>query len=147
MKFFFLLLIPLLSYSNINPFSSDLCTGYKEGTKKEPMKWAHCCYKHDLRFWAGGTKTQRVESDLRLKSCVTKAGSTRHAKLIYAGVKLGSLSPYKLKQRRWGNAWGEKGYKKLTQEQIDKIVVYLHTTATDLNFGEIIDFIDLIKSK
>lgn len=92
----------------IRAFEFDGCTLYKEGTQDYPKLWEHCCFQHDLRFWAGGTKSQRIEADKSLKSCVAKTGASTHSFLIYMGVTLGSLSPYKLKGRQWGNAWSDK---------------------------------------
>lgn len=86
----------------INPFTTDLCTFYKEGS------WSHCCLKHDLYFWAGGTKDERKDVDLELKECVKQAGGKVNADIIYLGVKLGSLSPLKIKGKQWGNAWSRK---------------------------------------
>lgn len=84
-------------------FQTDLCTAYREGTIKEPMKWAHCCLKHDLEYWVAGTKEDQKASDLRLKACVKESGSPIHARLIYTGVVSGHLSPIKHKTH-WG--WG-----------------------------------------
>jgi hypothetical protein len=88
------------------PFTTDLCTGYPEGTKEEPMAWAHCCLKHDLDLWAGGDIRQRSARDLALKDCVTQTGHPDHARVMWIGVSLGRLSPIKIPGQQWGNAWG-----------------------------------------
>jgi len=92
----------------LRPFSSDLCTGYSEGTKTKPHLWESCCIKHDLFLWAGGTHQQRLKVDAGLRSCVKATGQSMHSYLIWLGVRAGSFSPIKIKGKQWGNAWSEK---------------------------------------
>ncbi|MBT3585080.1 MAG: hypothetical protein HN509_09240 [Halobacteriovoraceae bacterium] len=103
----------------LSTFSSDLCTGYPEGTKKEPMLWAHCCIKHDLAYWVAGTRKVRKEVDKRLKSCVTEVAGKARGRLMYTGIRLGHLSPIK-HPSHWGHAWPKKHrktYAPLTEQQ------------------------------
>ncbi len=118
----FLLTSQVFAGDVLHPFETDYCTSFPEGTKEEPMLWAHCCLEHDLYFWAGGTKEERDEVDLNLKACVEETGQEHIAKLMYLGVTLGQLSPIKFETRKWGNAWGEeRKYESLTKEEIVSI--------------------------
>jgi hypothetical protein len=121
-----IILLIILSISSLSAksreikrsFSTDFCTGFKEGTKK--YNWKKCCIIHDLYFWAGGNKTHRKIADKKLKSCVRKKSNKYYANLIYLGVKTGSASPIKIKGKQWGNAWGNKSMKrKLKVDQIN----------------------------
>ena len=91
----------------VNPFVTDGCTGYFDGTHKHPKLWYDCCVEHDFRFWVGGTKLQKHAADSRLKECVKEKGAPLNAEVMYLGVKLGHLSPFKLKDKQWGNGLGQ----------------------------------------
>ncbi|MBS1960634.1 MAG: hypothetical protein JST04_00350 [Bdellovibrionales bacterium] len=90
---------------DLRPFSTDGCTKWRDGTRKHPTLWRHCCVAHDLAFWAGGTVPGRDQADRDLRDCVAATGAKREAKLIYAGVRVGSRSPRKIPGMQWGNAW------------------------------------------
>lgn len=103
-------------------FSTDLCTGFPEGTRREPNLWAHCCVEHDLHYWAGGTRRMRRIADIQLRVCVKRTGAVSQAKLMYAGVRAGHLSPVKFPQYQWGNAWKMNGdFRPLTHEEVSAI--------------------------
>lgn len=116
--------------SPLLPFETDFCTGFREGTRENPELWKHCCVEHDLHFWAGGCAQARREADLRLRTCIREAGAPGYARLIYAGVRLGSLSPFKLKRKKWGNAWkdGRGTYRSLSPEDILTVEQHLRVT-------------------
>jgi len=104
------------------PFVFDGCTSFSEGTRRDPKLWEHCCFEHDLFFWAGGTHEARDRADLALRDCVRATGAERIAALMYLGVRLGSRAPVKHPNGRWGNAWHERaGYRKLSTLEIDRI--------------------------
>lgn len=109
-----------------SPFVSDGCTLFAEGTSKDPNKWAHCCFAHDLYFWAGGTLPARKNTDLNLRVCVQNVGEPAIAEIMYRAVRLGSYSPIKFANKSWGNAWPQKPqYRKLTPEEISQITYEL----------------------
>lgn len=89
----------------LRPFETDYCTGFPEGTRSNPDLWKHCCIEHDLHFWAGGSIQARRRADRRIKECITEAGAPGIGKLMYLGIRLGALSPFKIKKKKWGNAW------------------------------------------
>lgn len=107
--------------AELRPFVTDGCTLFPEGTRREPQLWEICCYEHDLRFWAGGSKQNRNRADTRLRECVKDMGAELTADLMYIGVRLGRLSPVKLPAKTWGNAWKRPGYRKFTYEDLDRV--------------------------
>ena len=126
------------------PFITDACTGWANGTSK--YDWSHCCEKHDLRFWAGGTKHQRTAADNELMSCIEEASNKFHAKIMRAGVFVGSLSPIKIESKKWGNAWGEQaGYFELNTRHIDELEDSLLNNQTHYNKEEVKNFIKALR--
>lgn len=109
--------------SSLKPFHSNLCTGFPPGTKTNPNQWRHCCIEHDLDFWAGGCKHHRISADKRLRSCVEQTGAREIAFLMYLGVRIGSYSPFKIKEERWGNGWldGRPDGQALTRIDLESI--------------------------
>jgi hypothetical protein len=113
MKILFLILIgfsfsPAMASELLAPFETDYCTNYPEGTRKHPDLWKHCCLIHDMFFWAGGSKQDRNNADLDLKSCIEKTGAAHQARIMYAAVRAGSYSPIKYPKKKWGNSWGDR---------------------------------------
>ena len=106
----------------LEPFLTDYCTGYPEGTLERPGIWKHCCLEHDLYFWAGGDHNDRRTSDVILRECVAETGEEFQAKLIYWAVTAGSYSPVKFSNKKWNYGWGEgRGLRKLSSQDIEKI--------------------------
>jgi hypothetical protein len=131
-----ILSLPLVSKAveEFNPFLTDFCTAYPEGTSSQPNKWKHCCIEHDLYFWAGGNKEDRNEADNGLKNCVEKTGAKLQARLIYFGVSLGGRSPIKFKTKQWGNAWSQrKRYLSLDEIETSSIIHFLDLNNTELS--------------
>lgn len=75
-------------------FTSDGCSMFIEGTYKDPKLWCQCCLDHDLEYWQGGTKQQRLQADLTFKECVyDKTKNSTLSQAMYDGVRIGG-SPY-----------------------------------------------------
>ena len=92
------------SEKKIQPFSSDGCSAFPDGTLSNPTAWQHCCYNHDLSYWPGGSRAERLLADRELVSCVANAGYPLTGKLMYAGVRLGG-TPVLPTPFRWGFGW------------------------------------------
>ena len=112
----------LLSYNahagELEPFTSDGCSAFPDGTLSENKLWMACCTTHDFAYWKGGTREQRLEADEALKSCVAKVGQPRIASMMLAGVKVGG-SPFWPTTFRWGYGWNyPKLYGPLTAAEI-----------------------------
>lgn len=115
-------LVALAETSVPSDFKTDYCTNYPEGPKEDPSAWKHCCLKHDMYFWAGGSKQDRYDADLELKNCIVDAGYPRQARIMYSAVRMGSYSPVKYPDRRWGNGWKNRAeFKALSLEEIQSI--------------------------
>lgn len=137
----FLLLLSLftlnswaLTESALKPFVTDYCTLYVEGTRAQPNLWRHCCLEHDLYFWSGGSLEDKKVADLGLKSCVAKTGATVQSELIYAAVVIGGRSPVHIKDKAWGNTWGDRPrYLSLTESETAQAIYYLETNNSELS--------------
>lgn len=110
----------------LRPFVSDGCTMAPDGTPARPRLWRSCCEEHDLRFWGGGTNSQRHQSDKALKACVEEKAGKKIAAIFFRGVQLGSKSPWKLPSKKWGNAWYSRaGYRELSTSEISQLLIEL----------------------
>ena len=126
------------------PFITDGCTGWIDGTRN--YDWSHCCQKHDLQMWAGGSKENRKAADRELKQCIKSNSNGFHAFVMATGVWIGSLSPIKIESKKWGNAWGKNaGYFTLSEEEILMLENSMYSDQTHYSNEEIVEFIDELK--
>ncbi len=117
----------------IKPFTTDGCSMFPNGTLKYKDLWLKCCTRHDLAYWQGGTRDERLKADRDLKACVAEAGEPGIAELMLAGVRVGG-TPYLPTKFRWGYGWPwPRGYKALTPEErreaemvLDKVRIPLY---------------------
>ena len=79
--------------SDLKPFESDGCSAFPDGPIGDNELWMSCCIEHDLSYWLGGTKKQRLQSDQRLRECVADIGKPEIGAIMLAGVQVGG-SPY-----------------------------------------------------
>ena len=102
----------------LSDFTSDGCSLFMDGTFKQPDLWRECCLKHDMAYWQGGTKKERIEADLTFKLCVEKkTGDPILAKVMYEAVRAGG-GPHFPTWYRWGYGWPVgRGYQKLSNEE------------------------------
>lgn len=94
----------LLTHAKLEPFETDTCTFFIDGS------WSECCIEHDVRYWLGGSQERMDESDLKLRKCVEEKSNNIWSSLIYQGVRLGHLSPIKSKYE-WAWGWSEQNEK------------------------------------
>lgn len=107
--------------NNLAPFTSDGCSLFPDGSFNNTKRWAHCCHAHDIDYWQGGTKAQRLTSDKRLEQCVSDAGLPGLGQLMFLGVRLGGI-PMAPTSFRWGYGWSENpGYRVLTMNEIKQV--------------------------
>jgi hypothetical protein len=90
----------------LREYKTDGCTGYRDGNSR--VSWRQCCEIHDLYYWGGGQKKLRQQIDKDLFNCVKEVAGSNVARIIYSGVRIGSISPIKFPGKQWSNAWGEK---------------------------------------
>ncbi len=105
----------------LNPFVSDGCSAFPDGTVKQKELWFDCCTEHDQAYWKGGTRQQRRQADLALKACVSAVGEPEVAILMLAGVRVGG-SPYLPTNFRWGYGWSyPRCYGSLTEDELAQV--------------------------
>ena len=110
-----------LASEPLKPFTSDGCSLFPDGTYAQQTLWMECCIRHDIAYWQGGTRAQRLAADQALEACVSQAGEPEVARLMLAGVRIGG-SPYFPTWYRWGYGWPyQRGYAPLTDEEIQQI--------------------------
>ncbi|MFL0797743.1 MAG: FAD-binding oxidoreductase [Cellvibrionaceae bacterium] len=119
------LLTSLPAYSDtLKPFISDGCSAFPEGTLEENQLWLTCCTQHDYDYWKGGTYEQRLDSDNRLRQCVSGLGEPFIGALMQAGVFVGG-SAFWPTDFRWGYGWPyPRLYGELTAEEKKQVELY-----------------------
>jgi len=115
-----LLFSGIVSAAQLQPFTSDGCSMFPDGTLFQQKLWLQCCTAHDQAYWLGGTYEQRMLADQALGQCVAQVGEKEVADLMLAGVRVGG-SPYWITPYRWGygwpywDGWRPRGYKELDE--------------------------------
>lgn len=100
-----LLQLPMLCQSaELQPFTSDGCSAFPDGTFTNQALWLACCQAHDYAYWQGGTYQQRLEADEALRECVAQVGQEEIGLVMLAGVRIGG-TPILPTQFRWGYGW------------------------------------------
>ncbi|MBY0472402.1 hypothetical protein K2X30_14650 [bacterium] len=89
----------------LNPFTTDGCSMFWEGTSAEPNLWLNCCIDHDYAYWKGGTKKERRQADVKLSDCIEqKTHDPLLSNAVFAAVRF-AASPYLSTSFRWGYGW------------------------------------------
>ena len=119
--------------NRLQPFTSDGCSSFPNGTIKARDVWLACCTAHDFTYWQGGTYLERIKADNALKQCVTKVGKPFIAKLMLAGVRVGG-TPYLPTSFRWGYGWPFfRGYKAVNDEEKKQIASQIKHISAQYN--------------
>ena len=106
---------------DLQPFTSDGCSSFPDGTLAQKELWLSCCTEHDYAYWKGGTFQERLESDRALELCVAEVGEPAIALLMLAGVRVGG-TPYLPTKFRWGYGWPyPRFYGELTRAERNQI--------------------------
>lgn len=124
-RYIFIYSLLLISHSShsadLNPFISDGCSSFPNGTFEQNELWLSCCERHDLDYWKGGTYQQRLDSDRALRVCVAKVGEPEIALLMLAGVRVGG-TPFLPTSFRWGYGWGyPRFYGPLSDDELQQV--------------------------
>lgn len=105
----------------LQPFTTDGCSDFPDGTPAHKDLWLKCCIAHDRKYWIGGTYSERLSADMELRTCVQSVGEPAIANLMLAGVRVGG-SPYWPTRFRWGYGWPyTHGYRALTPEEREQV--------------------------
>lgn len=123
---FVALSVPPVSATELQPFTSDGCSRFPDGTLQKSDLWRSCCEAHDLAYWRGGTQEERAAADLELQRCVAGTGQEKLADIMLIGVRLGG-SPWWPTSYRWGYGWPWlRGYQPLSSEELQQVELQLH---------------------
>jgi len=129
-----LLLCACSKSRELSDFSSDGCSLFPDRSLIDAKDWCDCCFEHDIAYWQGGTRAQRLAADERLRDCVlAKTDDRLLAEAMFQGVRMGG-SPYFKNWYRWGYGWGDgRSYQALTFEEqgmvTEKLVQYYKSEA------------------
>ncbi len=106
----------------LSDFRSDGCSLFPDSSLITNDDWCACCYEHDLAYWKGGTKAERLAADEALKECILrKTGNQELAEIMFQGVRFGG-SPYFFNWYRWGYGWGyNRMYGPLTEPEQSQV--------------------------
>ena len=111
----------MVQADDLQPFTSDGCSSFPDGTLEQNDLWLSCCTKHDYAYWKGGTYQERLDSDRALETCVAKVGEPAIALLMLAGVRVGG-SPFFPTKFRWGYGWPyPRLYGELTDMELKQV--------------------------
>jgi len=102
----------------LGSFSSDGCSLFPDGTLTDRAGWCNCCFAHDISYWRGGTRTERLVADRALRDCVlARTGNETLADLMYRGVRAGGHPAFPT-WYRWAYGWTYgRGYAPLKHEE------------------------------
>jgi hypothetical protein len=123
------LLASKASADQLDPFTSDGCSSFPDGTISQNELWLECCAVHDYAYWKGGTSQHRKVADEALRDCVAGVGEEAIALLMLAGVRVGGtpLLPTKF---RWGYGWSyPRFYGELTAEEQEQVAIETRESA------------------
>jgi len=119
----------IASAEEIQPFTSDGCSSFPNGTITQEVLWLSCCTEHDKAYWQGGSYQQRLDADIELKRCVAAVGEPVIAELMLSGVRVGG-SPYWPTQFRWGYGYSyPHGYVQTQSLSSSNLFMVLFTSA------------------
>lgn len=139
----FLLLLSFSALSGadeLKPFTTDGCSSFPDGTIEHQSLWVECCIRHDLAYWQGGSRQDRLNADKQLESCVAGVGEPEIASVMLAGVRVGG-SPYLPTPFRWGYGWPyPRAYKALdldeknqVKRRLEQFGVLIRSVESELN--------------
>lgn len=116
---------PAMAKQTLQPFTSDGCSVFPDGTWQQQQLWLPCCVAHDLAYWQGGSSQARAAADAQLKQCVSAVGEPEIAAIMLTGVRVGG-SPYLPTAFRWGYGWTEfRGYQALSVAELTAVATSL----------------------
>lgn len=128
--------MPSSTAGELQDFQSDGCSLFPDKSRIQETDWCDCCFQHDIAYWQGGTRQQRLAADKALKACIlARTDNEELAELMYTGVRFGG-SPYFYNWYRWGYGWSyERKYQPLTEKERKRVNRKLHQYFKNDNSG------------
>jgi len=112
---------PLYATQPLEPFTSDGCSSFPDGTPTNQTLFLDCCTLHDFAYWQGGTVGQRLQADKAFAQCISELGQQALSEFMLLGVRVGG-TPYLPTPFRWGYGWPyPKGYAPLAPEEVEQV--------------------------
>ncbi len=107
---------PKMDRPILRVFSTDGCSSSPNSYFDK--NFVECCVQHDIDYWIGGTREQKVASDNRLNQCIyQKTKSKEVADVYHGGVVLGGEA-WAPNTFRWGYGWDRlRDYSPITKEE------------------------------
>jgi hypothetical protein len=104
--------------NSLHDYTSDGCSWSPDGPViLVNTEFVTCCAQHDVAYWQGGTREQKLEADSTLRSCIAKKSNKVIAEIYYRGVRFGG-GPGLPTPFHWGYGWEKRrGYAPLTEDQ------------------------------
>ena len=87
--------------TKLKTFKSDGCTCVPDGPRSDSDKWHLSCEEHDLAYWKGGSRRDRLNADRQLKAAIKESGHLFTSKIYFIGTRFGG-TPYLPTPWRWG---------------------------------------------
>jgi hypothetical protein len=112
----------------LRPFFSDGCSVSPDGipATSDARLWAHCCVRHDSRYWAGGSEQDKIDADNELERCISDASEPSIGK-IYKLFVAQFGGPMSTQSYRWGYGWNyRRPYKPLSQDEEKQVEALYH---------------------
>jgi len=109
------------SASMLHDFKSDGCSLFPDGNREDRNLWCDCCFAHDIAYWSGGTKTERMRADEVLRDCVLERTRNKAlAAMMYEGIRTGGHPAFPT-WYRWAYGWSYgRGYQALAKEELQQ---------------------------
>jgi hypothetical protein len=119
----------------LKPFTSDYCSEWPDGKTTDPKQWADCCFTHDMSYWIGGNKNERIAADKQLKRCVREASDSFNSFLMYIGVRMGGKPGNA--SYAWGYGWTQdRDYFEVNPDETKNAVKLLEQSEHNKNEKE-----------
>jgi hypothetical protein len=87
---------PALFVAPAQLFITDGCSMWPDG-----KHYVGCCVEHDIQYWCGGSKQQRMTADDEFGACVARGTSSANGTFMRLGVRLGGHPAFPVPYR-WG---------------------------------------------
>jgi len=78
-----------------HPFTTDGCSVWPDS------EWRACCIEHDMAYWCGGARAERLQADRVFRACVAERSNAFNAWTMFWGVRIGAPRSSPLPWR-WG---------------------------------------------
>lgn len=103
--------------NTLHDFTSDGCSMSPDGVVVLfSTAYVPCCVEHDVAYWQGGTKLDKLTADLKLKSCIKSRSNSFVAEIYYRGVRMGGGASLPTSYH-WGYGWEKnRGYAQLSTQ-------------------------------